>query len=89
MEVSGEKKTTPTENFSVEVLFWCHFGAMWGQCWAIWGLGWDHVGSFGGLCGAPWRSLGGIKKTSENFLVVPNRAPNTHRFRRGRVYLES
>ena len=62
MEVSGEKKTTPTENFSVEVLFWCHFGAMWGQCWAIWGLGWDHVGSFGGLCGAPWRSLGGRKQ---------------------------
>ena len=33
----GWKETILTENFSV-VLFCCHFGAMSGQCWAIWGI---------------------------------------------------
>ena len=46
-----------------------------------------HLVGYVGLHGGLWAEL--KKHPTENFLVVPNRAPNTHRFRRGRVYLES
>ena len=32
-------------------------GGLWGDMGPMLGLTWAHVGSFGGLCGAPWRSL--------------------------------
>ena len=54
----------------VEVYFGWLFGAMSGQCWAVLGLCWvHHVGSFGGQCGAAWRSLE-WKIQAENFSVA-------------------
>ena len=50
MEVSGTKNLTPTENFSVDVIFGGTWRAMSDQCWAVLGL-------CGGQCGAAWRSL--------------------------------
>ena len=35
MEVSGTKNLTPTENFSVEVIFGGTWRAMSDQCWAV------------------------------------------------------
>ena len=49
MEVSGQEKTTPADNFSV-------------QCWAIWSVCGAHVGLFGGLHGVPWKFLGKKKQ---------------------------
>ena len=77
-EVSGEKNITPTENFSVEVIFRGCVGPMLGQCWAnvgpmlgqCWGLSWAHVGSFDGLYGLPWRFLDGKNQPQQESLSV-------------------
>ena len=51
MEVSGVKKITPTETFSVEVNFGGYVGPRLGHLESMLGPFWAHVGAFGGYMG--------------------------------------